>query len=135
MVCGKNHKDKNKIDKYIQKNNIKNVLNFGFVNNINELINASDIAFARGGGNGISECFYSGIPVIFRKGLINNEKENAEIFVKLGFGCRYKNNHQLNKLCQSLIDEPSQVVDMQKKIMDFLKPEPTKNIAKFIIEH
>lgn len=135
MVCGKNHKDKNKIDKYIQKNNIKNVLNFGFVNNINELINASDIAFARGGGNGISECFYSGIPVIFRKGLINNEKENAEIFVKLGFGYRYKNNHQLNKLCQSLIDEPSQVVNMQKKIMDFMKPEPTKNIAKFIIEH
>ena len=59
LVNGKNEKNRAKIEKYLTKHNIHNVINLGFVNNINELMSASDIAFARGGGAGISECFYS----------------------------------------------------------------------------
>ena len=133
IVCGKNQKDKDKIDAYIQQNNIKNVQNFGFVDNINELMNASDIAFARGGGNGISECFYSGLPVIFRTGLIINERENKNIFVKMGFGYAPKNKRQITKTCQFVLDNPQTILKQQQKIKDFIKPNALKNICDFVV--
>lgn len=134
MVCGKNKKSKAQIDKYIEKNNIKNVYNFGFVNNINELMNASDITFARGGGAGISESFYSGLPVIFRKGLIINEKLNKNIFVSRGCGLEIKKDSDVTKICQNLIDNPNIIKEMQQNIKSFVKPEPIIKIAKFILQ-
>ena len=133
VVCGKNEKNKQEIDNYIQKHNIKNVYAYGFVNNVNELMCASDICFARGGGNGISECFYSGLPIIFRKGLINNEKENAKIFVKMGFGYMIKKNSDTKKICQDVLDNPEKIKIISENISKFMLPDSTKNIVKFIL--
>ena len=134
VVCGKNEKSKHQIEKYIKVKNINNVYVYGFVNNVNELMSASDICFARGGGNGISECFYSGLPIIFRKGLINNEKENAIIFSKMGFGYMLKKNGDVKNICQNILDNPKKIQDMQNKIKNFLKPNSTKNIVSFILK-
>lgn len=133
IVCGKNAKEKQKIDDFVTKNSIKNVKNYGFVNNINQLMNASDIAFSRGGGNSVSECLYSGLPIIFRRGLIINEKENEKIFVKMGFAYSPKSNRDITKICQFALDNPKIIYEQQQKILEFIKPNPTQNIAKFIL--
>lgn len=134
IVCGKNKKSKQQIEKYIAKHKISNVMCLGFVDNINELMCASDVAFARGGGAGISECFYSNLPIIFRKGLIINERENKDIFVKNGCGFEIRHDKDIEKICQNLIDNQDIITKMQQNIVKFKKDRPIEAIAKFIIK-
>lgn len=134
IVNGKNEKNRAKIEKYLTKHNISNVINLGFVNNINELMSASDIAFARGGGAGISECFYSGLPVIFREGLIINEKENKNLFIQKNCGFEIKHTSDVTKICQKVLNNPQIIAEMQNNIKSFVKERPIEKTVQFILE-
>lgn len=135
MICGKNEKAKKQIDDYVAKHNLKNVKCFGFANNVDELMSASDVAFARGGGNGISECFCKGLPIIFRKGLIINEKDNAKIFEKLGCGFVVKKNGDVEKFCQKFLDDEQLADKMKQNIKNILISNATQNLCEFVLKN
>ena len=84
IINGKNKKNYNKIQKYIEKNKIENVVNLGFVNNIDKYMKACDIIISRCGGCGLSEIFAVGKPFIIRENMILNEKINKNYFINEG---------------------------------------------------
>ncbi len=133
-VCGRNAKEKARIDKYIADKNMTNVITYGFTDKIPELMAASDIAFARGGGNGISECFYSGLPVVFRNGLIINERENAELFTAEGMGDMIKKPREAGEKAAYYKAHPEILNSMRQKINAFIKVSPTEKTIDFVTE-
>lgn len=131
-VCGRNKKAKIKLEKYIKKHNLDNIVPFGFTDKIPQIMNACDLAFTRGGGSGTTECFQSGLPMIFRQGLITNEKLNMQIFNGMGIGDNIKKDRHAGKKAvyykqnQHLLDE------MREKIDKFAKKQSAKNAVDFL---
>ncbi len=134
LICGKNIKAKESVEKYIQKHNIKNVKVVGFVKNVEEFMSASDVCFARGGANCTTEALYCNLPIIFREGLIINEAENRDLFVENGCGFKFKNQKEIKSLCEKILNSPELIAKMRKNIKKIIKPEPLVNIVKFMLE-
>lgn len=130
-VCGRNEEEKRRIDGYAAATGNKNIKAYGFTDKVAQLMAASDIAFARGGGNGISECFYSGLPIVFRNGLVNNEWENRKLFVAEKMCDCIKNAKQAGEKAAYYKNNPQELEQMRGKIKAFVKPDPVKNAVDF----
>lgn len=131
-VCGRNEKQRQKLQAFVDKSGAKNVKVLGFSTNVPELMAAADVAFARGGGNGASECFYANLPIIFREGLINNEKVNRKLFVSAGMCDAIKRKSQAGKKVEFFKNNTGELDKMREKIKAFVKPQPVANAVEFL---
>ena len=131
-ICGKNKKEHEKIEKLIEKEDLKNVLNLGFCTYIDKLYSAGDIVFTRGGGMGLTEQINKSIPFILREKLFINEDINKKYFDKLGMGIAMRNLRQAPKIVESLISSPDKLEDMKKKIEQYKKENSTEKLVNHI---
>lgn len=133
-VCGRNQKQKNKIDKFIEKHNVKNVINMGFCTNLDMVFSASDIVLSRGGGQGLTEQINSGVPFVFREKLIINERINRDIFCALGMAKSMKKVADAPKIVEQLKNNPNELAFMRENIKKFCKPNSTQKFVDFIVK-
>lgn len=131
VVCGKNQQQKDKIDKYVKKHNLKNVICYGFVNNVDELMSASDAILTRG-GNTINEALLKNLIPIIREGVVANELLNKKLFIKNNVGLGINRLKDLTPLICDMIENPQKIEDMKKNISTFIKRDAVKNMAEFI---
>lgn len=78
VVNGKNTESKVKIDKFIAENSIKNVINLGFVSNMQELMKISDIIIGKCGSSTINESSYSKLKFIGLNNFLVPESYNIK---------------------------------------------------------
>lgn len=136
IICvnGKNKKSFFKINNYIKKNNCKNIINLGFINNVYDYMGASDLIICRGGGGTLTEALNMEKPFIIREKMIINEKLNKQFFMDknccLGMnkisdgGLLVKKARENNLLYQN----------MKNNIKKLAKPFATKNIVSFLLK-
>lgn len=79
VVCGKNERAYRKVKKLVEKRKLGCVRVFGFVDNIDEMLSASDLFFCRGGSSAVSEALISGIPFAVREDAILQERLNGKL--------------------------------------------------------
>lgn len=134
-ICGRNEKEFNKIEKLIQKKNLKNIKNIGFCTYIDMLYSAGDVVFTRGGGMGITEQLNKHIPFILREKLIINEKINKYYFARKTLGIAMKKIGDAPKIIDKLEDSVPNILDiMSKNAESYCKPNSTLNLINHIIE-
>ncbi len=134
VINGKNKKNLNKISTYINKNNINNVINLGFVDNVDKYMKVSDLIITRCGGNGISEILALQKPFIIREKMILNENINKKMFIKLGCALGMKKIKDAGNLIQYLMENPENYLKMIKNIEKIHKVNAAQNIVSFLIE-
>lgn len=118
-ICGKNQKSKSKLEKFVEKSNIKNVKIYGFVNNVEVLMNSADCIFSRGGAISITEALNLNVPIIIREKMIINEKRNKLFLLKNKSAFAIEKIGESAKLIDRLIGEPNlleKIKENQKKI-------------------
>ena len=82
VVTGNNSKLKNKIKMIKKEYNMPNIKILGYVNNIPELLNISDLVVTKPGGATVTECLYFNIPMLFVGRHSGQEKANAKYLQK-----------------------------------------------------
>ncbi len=130
IINGRNKKNYNKIQKYIEKNKIDNVVNLGFVDNVDEYMKASDLLFCRCGGNGLSEVIALSKPFIAREKMILNEKINKKYFINLGCAVGIENINEAGKKVKYIKENPQ----VYKKMIENIKKLKNENSAQKIID-
>lgn len=133
-ICGKNKKEFEKINKYIQKNNLTNILNIGFCTNLDVVYSASDVVFSRGGGMGLTEQINKNVPFILREGLIINERINKKMFNDMGVGKAMHKLKDAPKILKELIENKQLLQEMSKKAKELCKPNSTKEFVNFLLK-
>jgi len=134
VVNGKNQKSKAKIEKYLRKKNIYNVTNLGFVNNVEKLMNASDVIISRSGGGSVSEAICMGLPMILREKAIINEKLNKIIFINQNMAVGMRKITDAGFLVKDLFTNPAKLEEMTTNEEKFFKKNGIVDISNFIIE-
>lgn len=134
VVCGKNEKMKNKIDKYITKFNLNNITNMGFVNNIKQIMCASDVVFSRGGCGTLSEALNLGIVPIISEKTQANETYNKQVLMQNNIAFSLKKITDAKLILNKIKQNSSILKEKQKNIAKFNVPNGLENAINYILK-
>ena len=129
-VCGHNSKLYRELEKFKKGARIQ-IINFGFVDNINELIALSDICAGKAGGISTSEAFAVGTPFVFVKPIPGQESANARLFVKVGAGLRLGKVSDVLKVVEELYKFPERMRILTDGAKHAGKPHAAREVANF----
>ena len=137
-IAGKNEKllkELNKLKDRVPKN--INLMPFGFVENINELIKASDLFITKAGPNAVLDSVYLQTPIMINYYANNIEHTTRKVFVDDG-GCGVciKNKKKAREFVERCIDNPSilqQYIENEKKFDKSLNG--SKQVGKLVLKN
>lgn len=134
VVNGLNKDAKDKINAFIAKNGIKNIINYGYVNNVHELMAVSDVMIGKLGGVGITEAFNMGLPIICPTIAPFQEYDNGVYLEKLGCIINAKNIENTIAAVKLLSNNVDKIKSMKKSVRYIARPNATTDLLNFMEE-
>ena len=130
-VCGSNQKLKEKIDKF---NSEKIIYNYGYVDNIDMLMDASNFIITKPGGLTISESLAKEIPIILIDPIPGQENRNAEFLQNNGAAVKISPTFTIDEAVFQLLSNTHREKIYRHSIKNIKKPNSSKELGEFIIE-
>ncbi|MBN2710963.1 MAG: glycosyltransferase [Planctomycetes bacterium] len=132
-VAGKNEKLKMSLDKVAADRNGK-IVPFGFVNNMHELMAASDFAVAKSGGLTSSECLALGLPMLIISPIPGQEERNSDFLLENGVALKSNSPAHLMYKFKYLLENPKRLEEMTAATKRIAKPDAALDIVKMVVE-
>jgi len=133
IVTGINKKLYRSLKKKIKKSKKKFLL-FGFVNNINELMEISDIIITKPGGITTAEALVKKIPMVIVKPIPGQEASNTAYLMKKGAAIKCDNPKKINLAIEDLLDHPAKLKQLSECAERISKPNACMDAAKLVLE-
>ena len=130
-VCGNNTEQREKIDALTFK---KKVLNYGYVTNVDELMDAADCIVSKPGGLTTSETLAKRLPMIICDPIPGHEQRNAEFLQNNGVAMALGGAYSVVDAVHQLFSVEGRIDDMRRSIDLIRKPNSTVDICKFAEE-
>lgn len=127
-VCGNNSAAKARIDGMKTK---KRILNLGFVDYVELLMDASDCIITKPGGLTSSEAMAKGLPMIIINPIPGQEDRNTEFFTNNGAAMAVSSTLPLDEVMYHLLAAPRRLEIMRESISLIAKPNSTRDICEF----
>lgn len=134
-VCGRNEKLKQELEKLKSLGKIKkDIYVMGFVNNVDEIMSASDVLIGKIGGVAIAEAFNKFLPIIANKKLPFQEYDNM-VYLKERNACEYiSNNSKAYEVVDKFFMDQEKYDLMQQQIKKIRRPNASKDIGDLLIK-
>ena len=107
---------------------------FGYVENIEELMTASDLLISKGGALTLSEALTIGLPPIIYKPIPGHEAGNAAFVEKAGAGLTVNCPHELRLMVYYLLKKESKLERMRFEGRKLLPARSAENAAAKILK-
>ncbi len=134
VITGKNKKQFNAVEKLKNAYPERQVVNLGFCECMEKVFSAGDVLFTRGGGCGITEQIVKNIPIVFREGLIINERVNKSIFTDFGASLSMERLSDAPKILKLLLENGEMLEKIKERQRLFRKENSVLNIVDFIVK-
>ncbi len=131
VVCGRNQRVKENLEFLNPRVPMMQV--FGFVNNIPELMGASDILITKAGPGTICEAFIAGLPIILYDAVPGQEEGNVDYVVKNGAGAWCPFPWDVLRQLRAWINEPEAREQARQASARLAKPDSALQIARTIV--
>ncbi len=128
-VCGNNSEAKARIDG--MKTN-KRILNLGYVNYVEKLMDASDCIISKPGGLTTSEAMAKGLPMIIVDPIPGQEDRNTEFLTNNGVAMAVSSTSPLDEVVYQMLANPHRTKVMRDAISMIAKPNSTRDICEFV---
>ena len=130
-VCGNNKKLKEQIDALDTK---KKIYNFGYVNNVDVMMDASDCIVTKPGGLTTSEALAKGLPMIISNPIPGQEDRNVEFLLNSGAAIKVSETYSIDDaVLQMFGGERMTKICETVKLMG--KPYATRDLVEFVINN
>ena len=130
IVCANNKK----LFARLKEKNYSNVLVFGFVNNIQELMAASDLIITKPGGVTISEILAMELTPLFISIIPGQEAGNVSVLKKYGVGLKPQSTQEIRNMVLDFRDHPDKLKSMKENIKKISKPNCLKEILNVVCQ-
>ncbi|MFH1752753.1 MAG: glycosyltransferase [Candidatus Omnitrophota bacterium] len=107
---------------------------YGFVENMDELMGASDIIITKTGALMSSEALAKGLPIIGIAPIPGQETRNFRILFKIGVALKGDNVREIPMTVKNLFNNKESIADIKRKIEAAKKPDAAFAIARFSME-
>ena len=129
VVCGNNAQAKHDIDSMRKS---KKFLTYGFVNNVDELMAASDCIVTKPGGLTTSEALAMGLPMILINPIPGQEDRNLEFLLNNGVAMAVSETCPIDEVIFQIFKNPDRIEIMKKSIEFLSSPNSTETLAEFV---
>jgi len=132
VVCGKNEKLREDLETTRKKGTGKTTFTpLGFVNNMNELMAASDVVGTKAGPATSYEAAYLGKPLAFID-YVENERATMRYFIDNGMGWIADSRKKLIRMMEKIIDSPDYYNKIHRRILRMSLVNGSEDIARFL---
>jgi len=129
VVCGRN---KNLYEKLSAK--VTDLIHiYGLVNNMDELMAASDVMITKPGGLSISEALVSHLPLIFFSPIPGQEINNIKVLREYGVGFSQPEIPAMIEEIRRLSQSIDALEKSREKVLHIARPDAVKEILKLIV--
>jgi len=133
VVTGTNRKLKKKLDRISQ--NIKLPLKvLGYVRQIDELLEISDLLITKPGGLTCAEALSKGLPMIILDSITGQEMRNKKLLLEKGLAFGLDNIDQVVSLVYNCINDGFNRELWRKKAKELSRPQASKEIVRKIMK-
>lgn len=132
-VCGKNDKLYERIKRLESPSHVT-VHPMGFVDNINEFMNAADILISKAGGLTSAEAMAMGIPMIIVDPIPGQESRNAEMIVEQRAGWKALDIANIGYKIKRIIEEPRLLEEAKAATAGLARPNAASDILRDVYE-
>ena len=133
IVCGKNEKLRSNLGGRRFPTNIRPKL-FGFVDNIHDLMDASDVLVSKSGGLTSAEAMAKRLPMIIVDPIPGQEARNADIIVEHGAGFRAFDLPNLGYKLRRMLETPELLERARTATRELAKPHAAESILTDIVQ-
>ncbi len=130
MVCGSNKKLKNRINKCKFK---KRVVTYGYVDNVDVLMDACDCLITKPGGLSTSEALAKRLPILLLDPIPGQEDRNKEFMLNNGVALSLSETFGAEEAVYQLIHDPFKAKRLSESAAHFGKPNATRDLGEFIL--
>ncbi len=106
----------------------------GYVDNVHELMGASDLMVTKAGGLTVTEALCRGLPVIVYRQIPGQEDANAQFLVRHGAGVIAHNPKGVSALVADLLRHPARLRRMARQAHDLGRPLAASAVAERVAE-
>ncbi len=131
-VCGNNTSAKEKIDSLEMS---KTILNYGYVNNVDVLMDASDCIISKPGGLTTSEALAKNLPMIIANPIPGVEVRNTEFLLNNGCAMYVTQNFPIDEIIYQFYYFIEKEANMRKSISLIRRPNSTKDLCEHIFKN
>lgn len=133
VVCGNNNELVSELKGLVSGANMP-VKIYGFVENVNELMDVSDVMISKPGGLSLSEALIKGLPVLVSSFIAGHEEKNLRFLEKNGVGIALNNVDEAPQKLQTLYASKDLLDSMKEKAKQLGKPSAADDIALLALE-
>ena len=130
VVCGNNTDAKTSVEKL---NLNKKTFVYGFVNNVDVMMDASDCIVSKPGGLTTSEALAKRLPMIIVNPIPGQEDRNKDFLLNSGVAMAITETCDLEEIIFQLFSNPEHIELMRKKIDIIKHPNSTDDLCKLIM--
>jgi processive 1,2-diacylglycerol beta-glucosyltransferase len=131
-VAGKNASLKRSLDK-VAADRPGKIVPLGFVDNMHELMAASDFAVTKPGGLTSSECLALGLPMVIVQPIPGQEERNSDFLLENGVALRANSAAHLAYKVGRMIEDDKLRRRMQTAAKRLAKPRAAMAVARSVL--
>ncbi len=132
MVTGRNQRVKERLRKYCER--LPQVRVLGWVNNMHEWMQASDLMISKPGGGTLNEGFACGLPMLAFNPLPGNEERTCRWIEKWGAGLWIRKSEDLAPILTSLLSDRSQLEALRARVSKLARPHAAREGALAVMK-
>jgi len=129
-VCGNNKMLKRKIDNL---QTCKKVFSYGFVDNVDELMDASDCIVTKPGGLTVSESMAKCLPMLLVNPIPGQEDRNAEFLLNNGLAMKVSDRFPVDETVYQLLCDGWRRSHIEAMMSEAGKPDSSRQLAELIL--
>ena len=133
IVCGTNRKLYKKL-KRETKRCYKKIHLLGYANNINELMDASDVIITKPGGITSSEALCKNLPMIIVKPIPGQEVNNTDYLTSRKSAIKITRLEEVEMVVENFIRHPHRLREFRQACARISKPDSSLDIAKLLLD-
>ncbi len=129
-VCGNN---KAQYEQLLEMGELPWLFPYGFVKNVDELMDAADCILTKPGGLTVSESLAKGLPMILMNPIPGHEERNVEFLLNNGMALLVTKTFPISDALYFLFHDTKRLELMSESIKLYSKPTATDDISNFVI--
>lgn len=127
VICGKNEPLRKKLAKY------RGIQIHGFVKNVQDFMEASDLVITKAGGLTVSECLAKGAPMIIYAPIPGQEERNCDYLLERGAAIKAKSLEVLDFKVGELLEAPGKLDTMKSAAASAARPHAAREILEHVV--
>ncbi len=132
VICGNNKRMYKKVKAL---NTQKRFDIYGYVDNVDVMMDASDCIITKPGGITTSEAMAKGLPMIMVNPIPGHEMRNAEFMLNNGLALYATKSFPLDEAVFSLFQHPERITLLRSTIEIYARQDSAKNLCEFLIDN